>query len=52
MKDFTLWMHIDPALHGPSLEVSNMELFGFNTGTFEIARRDSLVGTILSFGAI
>jgi hypothetical protein len=40
-KDFSMWLSLDEATHGNSMEVGPVELFGFNTGDFIVGDRGS-----------
>jgi hypothetical protein len=39
-KDYSVYLFTDPAVHGPQLECGPVELFGFNTGDFQVGERE------------
>ena len=44
MKDFSLYLTCDQAMHGNEFTFGPGELFGFNVGTTTVAKTDDLKG--------
>ena len=44
MKDDTIYLHIDKALSGDSLDLRPCELFGLNVGDWATGSLDELIG--------